>query len=465
MFRRHVPAVLALVTGSLVAVPVQAAHAAPVHVPCSVPDLVEAVNTANGTPGPDTLRLAHECTYKLRAPDPVHPGNGLPVITSEITIDGNGATIERDGHGKNVPKFRIIYVENTGDLTLKRTTIRGGHATDCPAFPDAVGIACGGGISNNGKMKITHSKVTGNTSASRIFAQGGGIDSPGLAGGSIKETEVSGNHVVYDGTAPEGLAAGGGIANDGPLTVTRSRITGNTATVTPRTQSIAFGAAIISFSGTTIKDTVISENRAFAREGIARAAVSNGIPEDLGQLTVTGGAVRDNVSDAPQGVAQGGGIANNALMKVTGVKISGNRAVAEGGTARGGGIRLGPFGTLDLKDSHITANTADAPGGTAQGAGIDNPDGGVLRAKRNEIQRNTVTAKNGTAQGGGIYHAQGVLRPGSTTLERNTITHNRAGDGGGIFKASGALTLNGDVIRDNRPNNCAPSGAVPGCTG
>lgn len=464
MSRRHVPAVLALVTGSLVAVPVQAAHAATVQVPCSVPELVEAINTANGTPAADTLRLARGCTYKLRAPDPVHPGNGLPVITSDITIDGRGATIERDGHGKKVPKFRIIYVENTGTLTLKRTTIRGGYATDCPAFPDLVGVTCGGGISNNGSMEITHSKVTGNTSASRLFAQGGGIDSPGRAA-SVSESEVSGNHVVYDGDAPEGAAAGGGISNDGPLTVTGSKIAGNTATVTADTRSIAFGSAVISFFGTTIKDTVISGNRAFAEKGIARAAVANGIPEEFGSLTVEGGAVRDNVSDAPQGVAQGGGIANNSLMTVTGVKISGNRVVAEGGTARGGGVRLGPFGTLDLKDSRITGNTADAPNGTAQGAGIDNPEGGVLSAEHNEILRNTVTAKGGTAQGGGIYHAAGTLRPGSTTLERNTISHNRAGDGGGIFKASGVLTLNGDVIRDNRPNNCAPVGAVPGCTG
>ncbi|MEU9720013.1 hypothetical protein [Streptomyces sp. NPDC047976] len=463
MSRRHVPAVLALVTGSLVAVPAQAAHATPVQVPCSAADLVKAIETANATPGADTIRLAQGCTYKLRAPDPVHPGNGLPVITSKITIDGRGATIERDGHGKEVPKFRIIYVDKTGELTLKGTTVRGGYATDCPAFPDAVGIACGGGISNNGKMKIIHSRFTGNTSASRLFAQGGGIDSPGRA--SISDTEVSGNHVVYDGPNPEGGAAGGGISNDGPLTVKRSRLTGNTTTVTPGTQSIAFGSAVISFHGTRIEDTVISGNRAFAREGIARGAVANGIPEDRGRLVVTGGAVRDNVSDAPQGTAQGGGIANNSLMTVIGVKISGNRAVAKDGTARGGGIRLGPFGTLDLEHSHLTGNTADAPNGTAQGAGIDNPDGGVLRAEYNEILRNTATAENGTAQGGGIYHAEGTLRPGSTRLERNTITHNRAGDGGGIFKASGTLTLDGDVVRDNRPNNCAPSGAVPGCTG
>ncbi|GLV95321.1 hypothetical protein Slala04_67740 [Streptomyces lavendulae subsp. lavendulae] len=407
-------------------------------------------------------RLARTCTYTLTAPDPENPGNGLPAITSEITVDGRGATIRRDAHGTKVPKFRILFVGPTGNLTLTRTTISGGFATDCPAFPDPPGLACGGGISNTGTMKVTRSKFIGNTSRSDVFAQGGGIDSPGS--GSVSETEVTGNHVIYSGSEAGGGAAGGAIANDGPLTVTRSRLTGNTATVTKDTQSTAFAAGIISFAETTVEDTVISRNRAFAPGGFARAAVSNGIPAP-GRLTVTGGAISDNTSDAPHGVAQGGGIANNGLMTVSRVKISGNRSVAKDGTARGGGVRVGPFGTLDLTDSHITGNTADAPNGTAQGGGLDNPDGGTLTARRNKVLRNTVTAKDGTAQGGGLYHAGGTTGLGTTTLQENTITHNRAGDGGGIFKASGVLTLNGDVVRDNQPNNCSPAGAVPGCTG
>ncbi|MFJ3520667.1 hypothetical protein [Streptomyces sp. NPDC090131] len=152
-------------------------------------------------------------------------------------------------------------------------------------------------------------------------------------------------------------------------------------------------------------------------------------------------------------------------MTVSKVQIGYNRAVANEGTARGGGIRVGPFGTLDLTDSHITGNTADAPNGTAQGGGLDNPDGGTLTARRNKVLRNTVTAKDGTAQGGGLYHGGGTTGLGTTTLEENTITHNRAGDGGGIFKASGILTLNGDIVRHNQPNNCSPVGSVPGCTG
>ncbi|KOY56466.1 hypothetical protein [Streptomyces sp. XY332] len=462
MSRRHVSAVLGLVAGALVAVPAPAAHAATVQVRCSVPDLVAAINAANGSPGPDTLQLARNCTYKLTSPDPVNPGNGLPVITSEITVEGRGATIRREERGSMVPKFRILFVGPTGNLTLTRTTISGGFATDCPAFPDPPGVACGGGISNSGTMRVTRSKFVGNTSKSDVFAQGGGIDNPGT--GSVSETEVTGNHVIYSGSAIGGLAAGGAIANDGPLTVSGSRLTGNTATVTEDTQSVAFGAGIISFAETTIQNTVISKNRSFAPGGIARATVSNGIPEP-GRLTVTGGAISDNTSDAPHGIAQGGGIANNSLMTVRGVKISGNRVVAENGTARGAGIRMGPFGTLDLTDSHITGNTANALNGTAQGGGLDNPDGGTLTAKRNKVLRNTVTAKGGTAQGGGLYHAGGTTGLGTTTLEENTITHNRAGDGGGIFKASGILTLNGDVIRENRPNNCSPAGAVPGCTG
>ncbi|MEU6164208.1 hypothetical protein [Streptomyces tanashiensis] len=462
MSRRHVPAVLGLVAGALVALPAPDAHAAKVQVRCSVPDLVAAINAANTSPGPDTLRLARKCTYKLTVPDLVNPGNGLPVITSEITIDGRGATIRRDGRGNSVPKFRILFVGPTGNLTLTHTTISGGFATDCPAFPDPPGPACGGGISNSGTMRVTRSKFTGNTAQSDVFAQGGGIDNPGT--GSVSETEVTGNRVIYSGSDIGGAAAGAGIANDGPLTVTRSRLTGNTATVTKDTQSFAFGSGVISFAETTVEDTIISKNRSFAPGGFARAAVANGIPAP-GRLTMTGGAIRDNRSDAPHGFAQGGGIANNALMTVRKVKISGNRAVAEGGTARGGGVRVGPFGTLDLTDSHITGNTADAPNGTAQGGGLDNPEGGTLTAKRNKVLRNVVTATGGTAQGGGLYHAGGTTGLGTTTLEGNTITHNRASDGGGIFKASGILTLVGEVIRDNRPNNCSPAGAVPGCTG
>ncbi|MER5908758.1 hypothetical protein ABT150_53925 [Streptomyces mirabilis] len=63
-----VSASLALVTaqaGGAIAQTQAVAHATTVDVPCSVSDLVEAINTANGSLGADTLRLARKCTYKL----------------------------------------------------------------------------------------------------------------------------------------------------------------------------------------------------------------------------------------------------------------------------------------------------------------------------------------------------------------------------------------------------------------
>ncbi|GAA3104679.1 hypothetical protein [Streptomyces echinatus] len=96
--------------------------------------MVKAINTANGSPGADTLRLARKCTYKLTSPNATDPANGLPTVTSEITIEGNGATITR---AKSASDFRILLVGASGTLMLNRTTISGGRATDCRSSPEA----------------------------------------------------------------------------------------------------------------------------------------------------------------------------------------------------------------------------------------------------------------------------------------------------------------------------------------
>src|SRR5689334_10509705 len=81
---------------------------------------------------------------------------GLPPITSRITIEGNGATIARQG---NAPAFGLIFVKGNssspgvpptpGDLTLRSVTLTGGTAF--------------GGLSNNGTLSIENSIITGNT--------------------------------------------------------------------------------------------------------------------------------------------------------------------------------------------------------------------------------------------------------------------------------------------------------------
>ena len=80
------------------------ASAAPINVPCSSESnsnvLQNAVLEANASPGPDTIELAEGCTYTFFQAAFQGGGwfgnNALPPIASEITIEGNGATLSRE---------------------------------------------------------------------------------------------------------------------------------------------------------------------------------------------------------------------------------------------------------------------------------------------------------------------------------------------------------------------------------
>ncbi|MFC7242121.1 hypothetical protein ACFQO7_06460 [Catellatospora aurea] len=425
-------------------------------VPCSAQALIEAIRKANSSPGADTLHLARRCTYKLTAPDEGNAPNGLPIITSDITIEGRDATITRDS---SAPAFRILFVDSTGTLTLNKTTISGGRATtlDCPLFPGEG--TCGGGILNNGRMTVNHSRVINNTSTSDIFAQGGGIDNSGT--GTVYDTEVSGNTAEYTGTGTPFAVTGGGIVNDGPLTVDHSRVHHNTVRATADTGSLAEAPGLAAFANTLIKNTVISHNQASAPGGTARGALVNNAPPPA-VMTVIDTVIRNNTASAPGGLATGGGTTTNRTMTLTRTRIIDNHATApDGGTVHGGGLTLGPAGQVTLISSTVYGNTASAPGGTALGGGTANPSGGTLTIEQSHISKNTATApRGGTAQGGGVF-----TDVGSTTLKRSTVIGNNAGDGGGIFEASGTVTLDNTTVKRNTPNNCAPPNSVPGCIG
>src|SRR5262245_13770279 len=72
---------------------------------------------------------------------------GLPPITSRITIEGNGATIHRQG---DAPAFCLMAVRSSGDLTLQNVTVSGGASGD------------GGGMSNRGTLSIKNSTISSN---------------------------------------------------------------------------------------------------------------------------------------------------------------------------------------------------------------------------------------------------------------------------------------------------------------
>src|SRR6478672_7023274 len=93
--------------------------AAPINVACSQQSLVDAINAANSAGG-GTLNLGHRCDYQLTT-SPDSSENGLPPITSSITINGNQATID------GTKSFRDFEVDGPGgSLSARDLTITGG---------------------------------------------------------------------------------------------------------------------------------------------------------------------------------------------------------------------------------------------------------------------------------------------------------------------------------------------------
>lgn len=172
---------------------------------------------------------------------------------------------------------------------------------------------------------------------------------------------------------------------------------------------------------------------------LIRAAVrdntGDGILNNVGTMTLTRSTVCSNSSQFS------GGIGNMASMTLNDSTVCNN-----GSQANGGGIfNEGP---MTLHDSTVRHN------GGINGGGIFNFSAGTLTLDRSRVRDNT-TANNG----GGIYN-QGTTKLKDSAVERNIATV----DGGGIYN-TGTVTLQRSKVRDNRPDNCAPAGSVPGCTG
>jgi len=274
-------------------------------------------------------------------------------------------------------------------------------------------------------------------------------DDVDIIGPGVFAINVSGNHqsrvfevqgkitasisglAISDGSATDG----GGIFNDGSLTLTNVVLSGNTAT--------GNGGAISNQGGLSIDMSTLSGNSAGNGGGIFNAG---------GGVTITNSTLSGNTA-SPTGTGGGGGIFNagvSGTVTILNSTLSGNSVT--GGT--GGGIFNGG-GTVNVSFATLANNSANAGGGIYSTAGTAN--------FKNSIVANSPSG--GDCAGPGTINASGVnfttngTCPGFTQVTSAQLNLGPLADNGGPTQTHALLP--GSVAIDAAPD-CTDLNGTPG---
>ncbi|MDM8526641.1 FG-GAP-like repeat-containing protein [Anaerolineales bacterium HSG24] len=412
----------------LSAVTVSLIQAETITVSCDAAELITAINTANNNGEADIINLNNDCIYSLTTPDNNTDGpNGLPVINSAMTIEGNGATIQRDG----ATNFRLLLITSTGNITLNNLTLKNGAAI---SMPNATTTDHGGGIYiHQGQLTLNQSLITSNTAK---FYGGGIYNLKGVV--SLSQTTVSHN-VVSNTVTAIASSEGGGIYNEkGSVYVLESDISNNQA---------GDGGGLKNTGQVTLANSNVTNNVSMGKAG----GLYNGMV-----MTITNGTISHN-----QAQFSAGGIWNNADLIIEQSRIYSNVANIDQNSGGGGGGLYNNGSDLHINNSEITENSANC-GGALMGALESNriyltqtqvlhnraEQGGAFCGNGSyELLETSVSSNTATAQGGGIFLTSGRLDVISSTLSNNiTLNHH----GGAIYISNGQLGITNTTIDQNK---------------
>lgn len=225
--------------------------------------------------------------------------------------------------------------------------------------------------------------------------------------------------VIRNGTL---FNTGGGIVNQGTLTLTNSIVSDNVAD---------FGAGISNSGTLTLNQTTVSGNTA--------ATFGGGILNH-GTLTVNNSTISGNTSVQ----FGGGGIANSGgTVTLNNSTVSGNSTGSSGGGILNAG---GPVGTVTLNYTTVSNNSADEFGG-----GLANfSNMGPITMKSSIVAGNRIGLS-------GFDHPQADC---FTDLELVTLGYNLVGSGSGcfIFGAPGDVSVTTSFVFTHFLNPLADNG-------
>ncbi len=299
--------------------------------------LRQAIIDANTNPGTDLITFSGSGTYLLTlsgAGEDAAAAGDLD-ITDDLIIVGNGTgntVIDASGFG-GTPD-RVFHLKGTSTASISGLTIQGGDQNngggilvDDSSTLNLAGITLtGNNQSGTGSGGAIHVRGTANLFAVQMSGNtadnGGAISFDGAADSSLTNVTISGNTATGNG---------GGIYNNSTITVNRSTINGNSATL---------GGGIYNEGTIDISNSTVSGNMADTGAGVYNDTTSNG-------LTFTNVTVSGNMA-----TFDGGGVYTEQAVTMANSTLTLNSADS------GGGIRtLGGGGDVDLLNTIVGGNT------------------------------------------------------------------------------------------------------------
>jgi hypothetical protein len=334
-----------------------------------------ALDEANDTPaGSDIINIAVAGTINLL------PANDELLVGENATVNGNAAVTTVDAGGNSG-----VFTTGGSSVTLNDLRIEDGATLD----NDGAGI-----LSVAALLTLNRVTVTGNTVDSDAGGSGGaGIGTFGVASSLVlNDSTVSGNNII-------GISGiGAGIKAQGPLTINRSTISGNTTTLDASGRGGGIDMAPAATVALTISNSTISGN-------------SSG-----GNMVGAGG---------------GGGVNANSNVTATivGSTIAGNSTLGVGG-----GVRLVGGGMSE--NTIYAANTSGTTGteNCGNGANFTTPENNIETGlscnlgATNGNQENVTTGQLGL---GGLAPNGGPTQ--TRAIAQGSVAQNAAsGDCGGL---------------------------------
>jgi hypothetical protein len=408
-----------------------------------------------------------------------------------VVAAGGGVEVTPDNlkHGSAGTPGATVTIANsviTRNSVAPTTLIPSPEGASCPGGVCKFAAAYGGGIDNAGKLTLTKTTVSDNSSVSPLASDGGGGGIENEMGSlTIVDSTLTGNKTGV--LAPNGRFANSGAIDvlKGALSIRGSSVTHNSATATTAepdsvvTGAIAGAIHVHPSSTATISKTTISGNSVTQTNTGGSANADSGALHTDVNVTLSGDVIADNhvraVSLGQSSADTDGNSGAGQLLAatITNTRFTGNTVTVSSAngpaSAEAGSM---DFGSASISNSVIHGNhvSGTSPHGTVYviGGGIDATEA-PMTMRNTPVSGNTVkaTGRSGTALGGGIGDAavpNNGPPGGPLTLEGSKVTGNTVSGGAGITVRGGGvfanfkLTITNSPINANTPDQCAGTG-------